>query len=82
MCVREREREGGGGIKLIEIKGEVSEHSRLVSLISDNASQLWSFLIERKEGSQNLISVCSRNEMKYLVNFSKNKCSSLHVHNI
>ena len=74
--------------KLIKIKGEVSEHSRLVSLISDNAieifvvSQLWSFLIERKEGSQNLISVCSRNEMKYLVNFSKNKCSSLHVHNI
>ena len=29
---REREREREGGIKLIKIKGEVSEHSRLVSL--------------------------------------------------
>ena len=38
---RERERERGGGIKLIEIKGEVSEHSRLVSLISDNAIEIF-----------------------------------------
>ena len=29
------------GIKLIEIKGEVSEHSRLVSLISDNAIEIF-----------------------------------------
>ena len=45
VCVwereRERERERGGGIKLIEIKGEVSEHSRLVSLISDNAIEIF-----------------------------------------
>ena len=39
MCEREREREGG--IKLIKIKGEVSEHSRLVSLISDNAIEIF-----------------------------------------
>ena len=29
------------GIKLIKIKGEVSEHSRLVSLISDNAIEIF-----------------------------------------
>ena len=37
---RERERERGG-IKLIKIKGEVSEHSRLASLISDNAIEIF-----------------------------------------
>ena len=34
-AVRER------GIKLIKIKGEVSEHSRLVSLISNNAIEIF-----------------------------------------
>ena len=29
------------GIKLIKIKGEVSGHSRLVSLISDNAIEIF-----------------------------------------
>ena len=41
QCVCERERERERGIKLIKIKGEVSEHSRLVSLISDNAIEIF-----------------------------------------
>ena len=86
VCVWERERERGGDQvdwnKRWSFGTQQTRQSHFRQRHWNLCSQLWSFLIERKEGSQNLISVCSRNEMKYLVNFSKNKCSSLHVHNI